>query len=163
MYTCIGSRVVHFRARARKKIQRYPNKNTVGRASYIHTRVVLVSDESRRDAAVSRGDRFARAPHQSVSVHIYLLFPSVSLYNNILNVYIKLGRVRRTHIYIMGMWSYEKTIFRVQVLQVHLELRAAPFRGSIEIPSHPTLPIVKLDKLRLLRTKYPIIVQLLGL
>lgn len=154
MYTCIGSRVVHFRARARKKIQRYPNKNTVGRASYIHTRVVLVSDESRRDAAVSRGDRFERA-RLSASVHIYilyiyLLFPGVSLYNNILNVYIKLGRVRRTHIYIMGIWAYEKTIFRVQVLQVHLELRAAPFWGSIELPSRPTLSIVGLRKLRLL-------------
>jgi len=71
--------------------------------------------------------------------------------------------VRRTHIYIMGIWAYEKTIFRVQVLQVHLELRAAPFWGSIELPSRPTLSIVGLRKLRLLWTKYSIIVlQLLG-
>jgi len=71
-------------------------------------------------------------------------------------VYIKLGRVR---LYIiMGICAYEKTILRLQVLQVHLELRAAPFRGIYRITVSPNTAY----KLRLLRTKYSIIVQLLG-
>jgi len=55
-------------------------------------------------------------------------------------------------------WAYEKTIFRVQVLQVHLELRAAEQHPSGDLFRRTTVS----RKLLILRTKYSIIVQLLG-